>query len=279
MTRATPPHGTPFTLDGRVVFITGGAGLLGVRHATAVARAGGTPVIADIRDDAARAVAHDVTTATGRLAHSVHCDVTDEASVAAAFAAAERAAGQVDVLVNNAANNPRVESGTGAFERLEQMTRARWDADIAVGLTGAFLCAKVIGGAMAARGRGTIVNISSEYGIIAPDQRLYERHGAAAAEQPAKPVSYTVAKAGLHGLTIYLATYWGGQGVRTNTLVIGGVEAGQPREFIDRARDRVPLGRMAAPTDFEGALVFLCSDASAFMTGASLVVDGGKSVW
>ncbi len=189
MTRPTPSPGAPFALDGRVVFITGGAGLLGVRHATAVARAGGTPVIADIRDDAARAVAHDVTTATGRLAHSVHCDVTDEASVTAAFAAAERAAGQVEVLVNNAANNPRVESGSGAFERLEQMTRARWDGDIAVGLTGAFLCAKVIGSAMAARGRGTIVTISSEYGIIAPDQRLYERLGAAPAEQPAKPVS------------------------------------------------------------------------------------------
>jgi NAD(P)-dependent dehydrogenase (short-subunit alcohol dehydrogenase family) len=162
---------------------------------------------------------------------------------------------------------------------VESFPAAQWNADVAVGLTGAFNCAKVFGTAFAAQRRGVIVNISSEYGMIAPDQRLYEVAGKLPGEQPVKPVSYTVVKAGLHGLTIYLATYWAAAGVRVNTLTVGGVEAGQEADFVARAADRIPLGRMAKPGDFGGAIVFLCSDASAFMTGANLVVDGGKTVW
>jgi NAD(P)-dependent dehydrogenase (short-subunit alcohol dehydrogenase family) len=267
-------------LAGRVAFITGGGGLLGARHALAIARAGGTPVIADIREQAAQAVANEVRAATGVRAPVLFCDVTDEASVQHACGAVLAEFGRVDILVNNAANNPKVEGGdSDALVRLERMTRARWDADVAVGLTAAFLCAKVFGALMAERRGGVIVNISSEYGLIAPDQRLYAKPGVAAADQPAKPVSYSAVKAGLHGLTMYLSTYWASAGVRVNTLVAGGVNAGQPPEFLERAHARVPLGRMAAPSDFEGALVFLCSDESSFMTGASIVVDGGKSVW
>ena len=157
---------------------------------------------------------------------------------------------------------------------------ALWTScDVAVGLTGAFLCAQVIGGALAAQRHGAIVNISSEYGILAPDQRLYRREGVPEHEQPAKPVTYTVVKAGLHGLTMYLSTYWAGAGVRVNTITLGGVENAQPKEFRDRAAARIPMGRMALPHEFQGALVYLCSDASSFVTGANLVVDGGKSVW
>ena len=163
--------------------------------------------------------------------------------------------------------------------RLENFPLEQWDADIAVGLTGAFLCARVFGSAFAAQKGGVIVNISSEYGILAPDQRLYLREGTPEDEQPVKPVSYTVVKAGLHGLTKYLATYWADTGVRVNTISLGGVEAGQPREFLDRAAARIPMGRMALAHEFQGALVYLCSDASSFVTGANLVVDGGKSVW
>ena len=271
---------TTSPLHGQVAFITGGAGLLGVRHAEAIARAGGVPVLADIRIDAARAAASDISKQTGVGVLAVECDVADEKSVNAAAREAASRVGVIEILVNNAANNPKVESrGGGSFTRFEQLSRGEWDADIAVGLTGAFLCSKVIGSQMAARGSGVIVNISSEYGIIAPDQRLYERPDVRADQQPAKPASYTVAKAGLHGLTIYLAAYWGAAGVRVNTLVLGGVEAGQDEAFLARASAKIPMGRMAKPTEFEGALVFLCSDASAFMTGAHLVVDGGKSVW
>jgi NAD(P)-dependent dehydrogenase (short-subunit alcohol dehydrogenase family) len=265
--------------EGRVAFITGGAGDRGARHAIAIARAGGTPVIADIREPASQEVADRVRSETGRRAIVLRCDVTDEASVTHACGAVLAECGRLDILVNNAASNPRVEDGDAAFVRVERMTRARWDADVAVGLTGAFLCARVFGSVMAERGRGAIVNISSEYGVIAPDQRLYEKPGVKPADQPAKPVSYSVVKAGLHGLTTYLAAYWGARGVRVNTLVVGGVNAGQPGDFVARASAKVPLGRMAAPSDFEGALVFLCGDEASFMTGASLVVDGGKSIW
>jgi len=260
--------------------ITGGAGLLGPHHAAAIAAAGGVPVLADIRHEAALRVAQEVAARFGVDALGVECDVTREGDVRRLLETVRARFGRVDILVNNAANNPKVEDApTAAFSRVEDFPSAQWDADVAVGLTGAFLCAKVIGCALAAQGRGVIVNVSSEYGILAPDQRLYEIAGRRPEEQPVKPVSYTVVKAGVHGLTLYLSTYWATAGVRVNTLTLGGVESGQPAEFLERARSRIPLGRMARATDFQGALVFLCSDASAFMTGANLVVDGGKSAW
>lgn len=268
-----------FNLAGRVVIITGGAGLLGVRHAEAIAAAGGTPVIADLNASAAEEVSRRVAQQFTVPALALRLDVTDEGSVIAMRDAVLARFGRIDALVNNAANNPKVEDGTTSFSRLEDFPLAQWNADVAVGLTGAFLCAKVIGTAMAAAGTGVIVNISSEYGMIAPDQRLYHVAGAPEEEQPKKPVSYTAVKAGLHGLTLYLSTYWAGAGVRTNTITVGGVENGQSPEFIARASAKIPLGRMGHPTDYQGALVWLCSDSSAFVNGANIVVDGGKSAW
>jgi len=276
---ANQPHGADFSLAGRVVVITGGAGLIGVRHAEAIAAAGGTPVIADRRGGEADAVAQAIAAAFAVPTLGVAVDVSSEASVRALFDSVMMRFGRVDALVNNAANNPKVEDASSAFSRLEDFPLEQWNADIAVGLTGAFLCAKVFGTAMAAAGRGVIVNISSEYGIIAPDQRLYTVDGTPENQQPKKPVSYTAVKAGLHGLTMYLATYWADKGVRANTITLGGVENGQPAEFLARAAGRIPMARMARPSDFQGALVWLCSDASAFVTGANVVVDGGKSVW
>lgn len=277
--RSRPGAGADFSLAGRVIVITGGAGLLGVRHAAAIASAGGTAVIADRRASEADAAAKAIAAEFGVPALGAAVDVTNEASVRALRDAVTLRFGRVDALVNNAANNPKVEDGASAFSRLEEFPLEQWNADVAVGLTGAFLCAKVFGTAMADAGRGVIVNISSEYGLIAPDQRLYAVDGAPENQQPKKPVSYTAVKAGLHGLTIYLATYWAHRGVRANTITLGGVENGQPAEFLSRAASRIPLGHMARPTDFQGALVWLCSDASSFVTGANIVVDGGKSVW
>ena len=280
MTLATgPTGGADFSLTGRVAIITGGAGLLGVRHAEAIAAAGGSPVIADLRGPAAIACAERIAATYRVPALGVEVDITSLASVESLLATVQSRFGRADILVNNAANNPRVEGGGTDFSRFESFSLDQWNADVAVGLTGAYLCAQVVGRAMAAAKRGVIINISSEYGLIAPDQRLYEREGVPPDEQLAKPVSYTVVKAGLHGLTIYLATYWAAAGVRVNTITVGGVENGQPAGFLDRAASRVPMGRMARPTDFQGALVYLCSDAASFVTGANLVVDGGKSVW
>ena len=268
-----------FSLEGRVAFITGGAGLLGVRHAEAIAAAGGVPVLADVRGDEAVSRADEIAAAFGVMTLGVECDVTRAESVEAQLQLVLSRLGRVDILVNNAAHNPKVEAPGQAFSRVERFSIEQWNADLAVGLTGAFLCSKIIGGVLAAQKRGVIINISSEYGIIAPDQSLYRNDELAADEQPVKPVTYSVVKAGLHGLTLYLATYWAHVGVRVNTISLGGVESGQPARFLERAAARVPLGRMAQPSDFQGALVYLCSDASAFVTGANLVVDGGKTVW
>jgi len=280
MTRSTRhPAGADFSLTGRVAIITGGAGLLGVRHAEAIAAAGGIPVIADLRGAAALSCAEKIATTHGVPALGVEVDITSFASVESLLTTVKARLGRVDILVNNAANNPKVEGSGKDFSRFEKFSLDQWNADLSVGLTGAFVCAQVIGRAMAAARRGVIVNISSEYGMIAPDQRLYRKEGVPDDQQPAKPVSYTVVKAGLHGLTIYLATYWAAAGVRVNTITVGGVENGQSAEFLARASSRIPVGRMARQSDFQGALVYLCSDAASFVTGANLVVDGGKSVW
>jgi NAD(P)-dependent dehydrogenase (short-subunit alcohol dehydrogenase family) len=278
---ATPGRapGADFSLAGRVAIITGGAGLLGVRHAEAIASAGGIPVLADIRGEEAGARAAEVAKAFGVPAMGAACDVANARSVDALLKVVRDTYARVDILVNNAANNPKVEGTQRDFSRLEEFPIEQWNADIAVGLTGAFLCARIIGGALAAQRHGVIVNISSEYGMLGPDQRLYEQQGVPTVEQPVKPVTYTVVKAGLHGLTLYLSTYWAAAGVRVNTITLGGVENAQSREFLGKAAARVPMGRMAQPHEFQGALVYLCADASSFVTGSNLVVDGGKSVW
>jgi NAD(P)-dependent dehydrogenase (short-subunit alcohol dehydrogenase family) len=271
--------GADFSLAGRVAIITGGAGLLGVRHGEAIAAAGGVAVLADVRGADAEARAAEIAANTGGRSAGLPCDVTRAASIEALLERVISQFGRVDFLVNNAANNPKVEAPGQAFSRMENFPLEQWEADLAVGLTGPFLCAKIVGGALARQKRGVIVNISSEYGVIAPDQRLYLKPGVPPDQQPVKPVTYTVVKAGLHGLTIYLATYWAGAGVRVNTITLGGVESGQPAGFLERATQKIPLGRMAQPHDFQGALVYLCSDAAAFVTGANLVVDGGKTIW
>jgi NAD(P)-dependent dehydrogenase (short-subunit alcohol dehydrogenase family) len=156
---------------------------------------------------------------------------------------------------------------------------SQWDADLNVGLKGAFLCARSIGAIMAEQGSGVIVNIASDLGVIAPDQRLYRREGVAPDQQPVKPVTYSIVKTGLIGLTRYLATYWCDRGVRCNALSPGGVENGQPGDFVTRLSSLIPLGRMARADEYQGALLFLCSDASTYMNGQNLVVDGGRSCW
>ena len=166
-----------------------------------------------------------------------------------------------------------------AWSRLERFSLEQWQADIAVGLTGAFLCSQIIGTEMARRGNGVILNIASDLAIIAPDQRIYRRPDLAEDQQPVKTCSYSVVKTGLIGLTRYLATYWADKGVRVNAISLGGVYNGQPDEFVQRLTELVPMRRMADVDEYQGSIVFLCSDASSYMTGANVVVDGGRTVW
>ncbi|MHB8470814.1 MAG: SDR family oxidoreductase [Gaiellaceae bacterium] len=269
-----------FDLSGRVAVITGGAGFLGVRHGAAIAEFGGIPVLVDLRGDEAQAQAAKLARRFGVDALGLAADLTLEEAVENALTTVLERFGRVDILINNAANNPKVVSEGGSpWSRLESFPLEVWQADLDVGLTASFLCSRVFGGEMARRGGGVILNIASELALIGPDQRLYRVPGLSDDQQPVKPVSYPVVKAGLLGLTRYLATYWAEQGVRVNALSPGGVRETQDDTFVARLTELIPLGRMAEPDEYKGAIAFLVSDASAYMTGANLVVDGGRTAW
>ncbi len=280
MNKAEPTLSRLFELSGRVAVITGGAGLLGYQHAATIAGLGGLPVLLDINAEALAANAAKLAAETGYQALTLVADITDLGALENAFEQLLARHGRVDILINNAARNPKVESaGDKDFSRLEHFPWEQWQLDLNVGLGGAFNCAKVFGAQMARQGRGVIVNIASDLGVIAPDQRLYRVEGREAEQQPVKPVTYSVVKHGLIGLTKYLATYWCEQGVRCNTLSPGGVYAGQNDVFVSKLTQLIPLGRMAEADEYRGAIAFLCSDASSYMNGARLVMDGGRSTW
>ncbi|MDR3638381.1 MAG: SDR family oxidoreductase [Isosphaeraceae bacterium] len=269
-----------FDLSGRVVVITGGGGLLGQRHGEAVAGAGGIPALADIKTDHLEVGSTDFAERFGKRASAIRVDITDRASVERLLEEILRRYGRVDILINNAANNPKMENTPDVeFTRLESFSLDQWDADLAVGLTGAFLCSQVLGSEMARRGKGVIVNVASDLALIGPDQRIYRKAGLPEDRQPVKPVTYSVVKSALVGLTRYLATYWASSGVRVNAISPGGVGTNQPTDFVERLTNLIPLGRMARVDEYEGAILFLCSDASSYMTGANLVIDGGRTAW
>lgn len=272
-----------FGLTGKTALITGAAGLLGVEHAAALLESGATVVLTDI---------DEATLVSARVSLSRHADsariltrVMDVSRPDAIRAVAEGLAdaGQrVDILVNNAAIDPKVKGDQGVLEtsRLENFPLDQWNLQVAVGLTGAFLCCQVFGAAMAQDGKGgVILNIASDLSVFAPDQRLYRKEGLADEMQPVKPVTYSVIKAGLIGLTRYLATYWADCGVRANALSPGGVYNGQGEEFVQRLTSLIPLGRMASHDEYRAAVQFLCSDASSYLNGQNIVMDGGRSVW
>jgi NAD(P)-dependent dehydrogenase (short-subunit alcohol dehydrogenase family) len=269
-----------FDLSGRVAIVTGGAGLLGYHHGAILAAAGANVVLLDL------AVANPGLRAEQlQMAHGPEClglsmDITHESSILEARDAVLAKFGRVDILINNAANNPKVEDQKPGqpWSRLENFPVATWNADIAVGLTGAFLCSRIFGQEMVKRGKGVIVNIASDLAVIAPDQRLYRQEGLPDEEQPVKPVTYSVVKTALLGLTRYLSTYWVAQGVRVNAISPGGVFNGQPDEFTVKLHSLIPMARMAEKDEYQGAILFLCSDASSYMTGQNLIVDGGRSV-
>ncbi len=266
-------------LSDRVVIVTGGAGLLGREHARALVRAGAHVVLADIDGDAVAAAAADVPAGPG-TAVGMAVDVSDEASVRTMVRVTLEQCGRVDGLVNNAALNPAfdLQRSANLTMTFEDFPLEEWNRALAVNLTGMFLCARAVAPAMLAQRRGVIVNISSTYGLVGPDQRLYK------SEDPTgptefKPVTYSVTKSAVLGFTRYLATYWGGTGIRVNTLTPGGVRHAQSDDFIRRYSTRTPLGRMAERHEYGGALVFLLSDASSYMTGSNLVIDGGWTAW
>jgi NAD(P)-dependent dehydrogenase (short-subunit alcohol dehydrogenase family) len=270
-----------YDLTEKVALVTGGAGLLGRQHASALLESGATVVLADISINAL-AVAR-TTLLNESPSAQILTKVMDVSNPADIRRVAESLNGlRVDILINNAAIDPKVTEDSGLVDtsRMENFPLLQWEQQIAVGLTGAFLCSQVFGAAMARDGLGgVILNIASDLSVIAPDQRLYEIQGLSADQQPVKPVSYSVIKAGLVGLTRYLATYWATSGVRANALSPGGVQNEQGHEFVQKLITRIPMGRMASPDEYRATVQFLCSDASSYLNGQNIVMDGGRSVW
>ncbi len=264
-------------LDGRVVAVTGGAGLLGSEFCRTLAEAGARVVIADLNAAAAGAVA-DSLCEKGYAALGVGTDVTSTASTQGMVAAALDHFGRLDILVNSAALDPKFDPQHGPqhTNSFEEYPLEMWEQALSVNLTGMFLCCQAAVRPMLAQGKGVIINICSTYGLVGPDQRIYERPG-----EPTryKPACYSVTKAGVLGLTRYLATYYAGKDIRVNALTPGGVFNNHDETFLKAYSARTVLGRMARRHEMNGALLFLASDASSYMTGSNLVVDGGWTAW
>ena len=265
-----------FDLSGRTALVTGAAGLLGKEHVAALAEAGARVIMTDIDATTLSVVQESLSLSFKTENLTAVMDVTNEKSIGDIG----RRFPQIDILVNNAAIDPKVSDDITALElsRLEHFPIDQWRLHLDVGVTGAFLCIREFGTKMAARRSGVILNVASDLSVIAPDQRLYRNNVLSADKQPVKPIAYSAVKTALIGITRYCASYWANDGVRVNAISPGGVYNDHPEEFVARLSALVPMGRMAHLSEYRSAIQFLCSDASSYMTGQNVVIDGGRSV-
>ena len=270
-----------FSLDEKVIIVTGGAGFLGRKHAEAIAAFGGKPVILDINEECVKEAVQELNLKFPKSTIGYTVDITKENQISKNSEELISLYGKIDGLINNASNNPKIEENSKIeFSRLENFPLELWQHDLDVGLTGAFLCTKHYGSEIARnKNGGVIVNISSDLGIISPDQRLYKKEGLSESDQPVKPITYSVAKAGIIGLTKYTSTYWAKKNVRCNVICPGGVKNGQPSDFTNALASRIPLNRLASPSEYQGTIVWILSDAASYVNGATISIDGGRTVW
>ncbi len=264
-----------FSLENKVAVVTGALGLLGKNHCVALAEAGASVVICDLNESECM----DFAVSLGEKNIGVGVDIINSSSVRKLKNIILEKYGKIDVLINNAALNEKFEDPISAAEitKFENYPQDLWQNSLNVNITGTFLCSQILGTEMAKAGSGSIINIASTYGIVAPDQSLYKSNYGE--QKFYKTAAYPVTKGAIISFTRFLAAYWGEKGVRANSLSPGGVENNQEEFFIKKYSERTPLKRMAAITDYNGAIVFLASDASSYMTGANLVVDGGWTIW
>jgi NAD(P)-dependent dehydrogenase (short-subunit alcohol dehydrogenase family) len=267
-----------FDMTGKTALITGAAGLLGKQFSLALAQAGANVVLADLDGVLAAENANEIKE-MGLNAMAVEVDITEPGSTKAMVEQALTAYGSLDVLVNSAALDPKFDSTNAAAQdanAFETYSLDSWRQALDVNLTGMFLASQAAVVPMLEQGQGVIVNICSMYGLVGPDQRLYERPDGT---RQFKPVYYSVTKAGVLGFTRYLATYCAGKNIRVNALTPGGVFNDHDEVFTEQYSARTVLGRMANLDEMNAAMLFLCSDASSYMTGSNLVVDGGWTAW
>lgn len=266
-----------FELHQKVAVVTGASGLLGTQHCIALAEAGAQVYACDLDLTACEAVINRLPKTAHHRAFKL--DVTNDDNLKKLAATLLSDSGKIDILVNNAAINDSFENPIAAAElsKFENYPLSLWQKSLAVNVTGVFLCSQILGSLMAEAKSGSIINIASTYGIVAPDQSIYITPEG---KQPFyKSAAYPATKGAVLAFTRFLAAYWGAKNVRVNALTPGGVENGQADYFIENYSKKTPLGRMAQPQDYRGALLFLASDASAYVTGANIVVDGGWTIW
>lgn len=264
-----------FHLDDKIIVVTGGTGILGKLYCRRLSEAGAKVIIADLDAGKCEKLADDITKDTGNTAIGRAVDLSNEQSVISWAKGIINEFKYIDVLINNAATK-----SSNFFAPLENYSLEDWNKVMAVNVTGIFLSSREIGKIMAERGSGNIINISSIYGVVGPDQRIYE--GSWYEEMGGAintPLIYSATKGAVVAMTRYMATYWGAKGVRTNTLTPGGVSSGQNETFDEKYSEKVPLGRMAKADEMVGALLFLASDASSYMNGQNIIIDGGWTAW
>lgn len=267
-----------FSVQDRTIVITGGLGQLGIQFTTALVERGARVAIYDLEADQAKSTSSLCSAVDADQLMTVAVDVTDRASLEDALKRTQTNWETPHGLINCAALDSPPDAPAEENGPFETYPQTSWKRVMDVNVTGTFLACQVIGAAMATEGRGSIINISSIYGMISPDQRIYEQRRTSG-EEFYKPVAYSVSKSALFNMTRYLATYWAPANVRVNTVTFGGVFNRQDPAFVDAYCARVPLGRMANPNDYNGAMIFLLSDAATYMTGANIVIDGGWTAW
>lgn len=266
-----------FNLNGRTALVTGAGGILGRHFCSGLADAGANVALIDVRGDAIEKLAAEITAEYGVKAKGFVCDVSKPVSVNQMVASVVATFGQIDILHNNAA--AKSDDLNAFFAPFEDYAFEQWRQIMAVNLDGMFLVAQAVGKQMLIQGRGgSIIQTSSIYGLMGPDQRIYEG-SFYLGRKINTPAVYSASKAGVIGLTKYLATYWADKGIRVNAIAPGGAESGQNDEFIRRYAARIPLARMAKAQEIVGALLYLASDASSYVTGQTIAVDGGLGAW
>ena len=270
-----------FDLSNNIALVTGGAGLLGVQHCEALLEAGSEIIILDIDMKALERCEKIFMSKYNKKVFTVCADITKEDEIQSAKEKIyEKFNAYPSILINNAAIDAKYETNNKINKtRLEDFDLAQWNIEISVGLSGAFLCSKHFGAEMAKMNKGVILNISSDLGIIAPSQFLYEDAELDSEKQTVKPVTYSVIKHGLIGLTRYISTYWAKNGVRCNAMAPGGAFNNHDKKFTDELSKLIPMGRMADVDEYKATIVYLCSNASSYMNGAVISIDGGRTAW